>query len=130
MSQFTDPTDSLAPEAVWACVWDGLAHPGFDDVADQLARLRECTPAEARAVLKDAIETHEVRLRMDPDTGPYLAIDGAVSDRIGIRYTFQTLLLAGLRPDDIYSGNAADIIEAYQPMLNEALQEEGYKWPI
>lgn len=130
MSKFVDPTDSMAPEAVFYCVWEYGPEPRFSRVAEELAILRKCSPTEARDALTRAVEAGEVRIRWsDAEHGPYLAIDGAVADAIGVRYTFHKLWGNGLGPTDIYTGNDADIVEAYQPLLVEALREEGVTWP-
>lgn len=133
MTKFHDPSESMAAEAVFYCIWACGAQPHFSDVVEHLEALR-CDVYgkgdDATEVLSKAIDAGEVRMRYSEAHGAaYLALDGAVADVIGIRYTFHKLLEKGLKPTDIYQGNAEDIVEAYQPLLIEALQEEGVKWP-
>lgn len=130
MTQLRDPSESMAPEAVFYCVWACGPHPRYEDVLEHLASLRDCPLTEAREVLSKAIDCGEVRLRYSEEhDSPFLALDGAVADTIGIRYTFHKLWENNLGPNDIYTGDSAEIVEAYQPLLIEAFQEEGIQWP-
>jgi hypothetical protein len=133
MTAFRDPSESLAPEAVFYCLWACGPHPHFSDVVDHLAALRSDVygrGGDAADVLSKAIDEGEVRLRYsEVHSTPYLALDGSVADLIGIRYTFHKLLESNLQPTDIYQGNGSEIVEAYQPLLIDAIQTEGVVWP-
>lgn len=130
-TMFKEATDTLAAEAVFQCTWRcGESRPKLDEVLDHLAELQECDRKEARALLQAALNAGEVRMRWDADTREmYFAIDGSLADSIGVRVAFMKLWKHGLQPTDIYQGDGAEVVEAYQPLLVTALADEGIRWP-
>jgi hypothetical protein len=82
---FGNPSESMAPEAVWRFVYNEERAPSFEEAVESLLVVGHCDRDEAERRMLDAIRDGEVLARIE-DEDWRLSVDEATSAAITRRY--------------------------------------------